>query len=422
MGDIVVGQELLLGYLMNVLDVDEVAEVEKELARQPKLRSELAKLQKQISPLDILLESMDPPSDLARRTCDNIWATVQDKNFADDQHILQIAETQNQTQKSIIQFNPLLTVTATNLELPNIEHATNYFCDVESDDIDAQDNNLDDQEIVLANSNVNPDSDSHSENLVVVNTANNNRNDNVVATARRNRRRLKQDKTKKQKNTQKNILLQQFAISAVIGIMIAIIIYPAVNYFIGRVTQVVVRQKVQQLDNNIEVYTQLSSSHAQTLPDEINLTQYGWQELILSPEHIFANNNNQLLNVTKNPNNEKSSHSVSNLVHINSISQLLPQHETMNIINSDLRNYLFLGQSNQSSVSLLPNETKNTINNNTLNFLNEHNTTSNLPQSILVLEGSQIRPAVGQNILIQNGRVFFRILPHSSSHKVDAKK
>ena len=50
--------------------------MKRELSRDPCLRAELATLQREIAPLDHLSDSVKPPPGLARRTCANIWKTL----------------------------------------------------------------------------------------------------------------------------------------------------------------------------------------------------------------------------------------------------------------------------------------------------------------------------------------------------------
>jgi len=73
-------KELLLGYLLNALDDRDTANVERELERNPSLRTELATLQQEIDPLDYIADDVEPPSNLATRTCDQIWTTFDGKN------------------------------------------------------------------------------------------------------------------------------------------------------------------------------------------------------------------------------------------------------------------------------------------------------------------------------------------------------
>ncbi|MDR0870672.1 MAG: hypothetical protein LBN39_07750 [Planctomycetaceae bacterium] len=69
-------RETLLGYLMNALEDGEMSSVEQELLRQPKLREQLAELQREISPLASVNEMSDPPKYLAEKTCNKIWAAA----------------------------------------------------------------------------------------------------------------------------------------------------------------------------------------------------------------------------------------------------------------------------------------------------------------------------------------------------------
>jgi len=69
-------KERLLGYLLNALDDREAAQVKEELACEPRLCAELAALQRELSPLNYLADSVEPPPRLAKRTCANIWATL----------------------------------------------------------------------------------------------------------------------------------------------------------------------------------------------------------------------------------------------------------------------------------------------------------------------------------------------------------
>ena len=69
-------KERLLGYLLNALDDHEAAQVKRDLSRQPRLRSELAMLQRELAPLNYITDPVEPPPQLADRTCAKIWATL----------------------------------------------------------------------------------------------------------------------------------------------------------------------------------------------------------------------------------------------------------------------------------------------------------------------------------------------------------
>ena len=70
-------REILLGYLINALETDEIVGVERELLRDPSLRTELDRLKKELLPLDVVSrEEFLPPFGLTERTCARIWASV----------------------------------------------------------------------------------------------------------------------------------------------------------------------------------------------------------------------------------------------------------------------------------------------------------------------------------------------------------
>jgi hypothetical protein len=403
MGDIVVGQELLLGYLMNVLEKDEVAEVERELARHPKLRSKLASLQKQLSSLDNLFESTEPPSDLSQRTCDAIWSVAQNENNTSNLnlHTFPTPSTEsnlvpNYPNEEIPKFN-----TETTLQL---QKATVQLAPLSTQTVEAN----------FAQSDI-----TDVRNTAIAGSVSEIAKQIEPKAARLNRRRTKKYITDEQPRSKKN-LLSQLAISAVVGIVLAVILYPVANYCVGRVVQLVVRQKVDQLNKNVEVYTQLSDPHAQTSPNEINLTRFGWQELLPSTEYIFVDTNNQLPPFEKISDDDISPPPSTKLPADNSINQITQSSQN---VNYNLQDYIFLGQSNQFPASLLSDlgtetETFNIANiagEGVLNIMDKQNLILNLSQPILISEGSTIKPAIGQNMLIQNDRIFFRALPQQNS-------
>ena len=63
-------REDLLGYLLGALDADEQLRIESELARDPQLRDELARLRRCLEPLESTWDECDPPAGLGRpRLC-----------------------------------------------------------------------------------------------------------------------------------------------------------------------------------------------------------------------------------------------------------------------------------------------------------------------------------------------------------------
>ncbi|MGL4594472.1 MAG: hypothetical protein ACRCUY_07050 [Thermoguttaceae bacterium] len=74
-------REQLLGYLLNALDDVEMARLEREIVRHPALRAELGHLRVEIFPLTKLEDSVEPPVQLAKRTCQHIWEQADENTF-----------------------------------------------------------------------------------------------------------------------------------------------------------------------------------------------------------------------------------------------------------------------------------------------------------------------------------------------------
>ena len=62
-------QEDLLGYLLNALDDERHAEIERQLDVDPEAREQLEILQRALAPLDATEQQYEPPSGLAEQTC-----------------------------------------------------------------------------------------------------------------------------------------------------------------------------------------------------------------------------------------------------------------------------------------------------------------------------------------------------------------
>jgi hypothetical protein len=81
-------RELLLGYLLDALDSQERARVERLLAADPALRAELAELKASLKPLDDDPEHLDPPPELAARTCESLWRLTEAATPAESQPVV----------------------------------------------------------------------------------------------------------------------------------------------------------------------------------------------------------------------------------------------------------------------------------------------------------------------------------------------
>ena len=67
-------REQLLGYLLNALDDDTQADIEKLLDNDAGLRRDLATLNRALAPLDVTRCEFSPPNGLAARTCEFVAA------------------------------------------------------------------------------------------------------------------------------------------------------------------------------------------------------------------------------------------------------------------------------------------------------------------------------------------------------------
>ncbi len=70
--------QLLIGYLLEILDPPDRAEVERLLALRPDLVAELERLKASLGPLSLDTDDFEPPADLAQRTADRVTATSPD--------------------------------------------------------------------------------------------------------------------------------------------------------------------------------------------------------------------------------------------------------------------------------------------------------------------------------------------------------
>ena len=108
-------RELLLGYLLNALDDREADHVREELAHNPHLQSKLAALQRELSPLDYIGDTVEPPPQLANRTCSKIWKTLDGGEKANQDSVLGMI------------YDPYKTMVAMNaveLDLPKVSKKT----------------------------------------------------------------------------------------------------------------------------------------------------------------------------------------------------------------------------------------------------------------------------------------------------------
>ncbi len=337
-----INREVLLGYLMNALDDDESAHVARNLLRSPELRAELADLQQEISPLNAVYESVEPPAHLARRTCDAIWAAVDHE----DDVAPSIPPPSVFLAVDAIRSTETLSASSRTVEVPVLESA-----------------------------------------------------------ARRLLRRDKRDKTACKQQAAQECLTRpssrgrrvDILVSAAIGIVIAVIVFPTVNYTKNRVQQYFAQGKIQEINQRIDRFAQLQPGvvGATETTGPLDLSNFGWEELkpneipLLvvnagspTPQLGIATASEPRRDLSMASREEPSEGTAGGLV-LGQTRRDGVRHDSMNNMPSVL-----------SNVSL-----------------------PNIGQILPVAAGSPLQTAYGQNVLFHNGRIFIRRAPPLSTSK-----
>ncbi|MDR0704506.1 MAG: hypothetical protein LBF88_05900 [Planctomycetaceae bacterium] len=382
-------REMLLGYLMNALENDEIAYVERELLCQPAMRTELATLQKELSPLTYVYESVDPPPNLAQRTCTELWKrldrTEQKKEY--------FSET---PRGSVIS----MTISASP---PNDDSAAVNHSIVSSSVVNRErpkDHCLKVLEKILtvsARQSAIPASTESAEHS------------NSKRLIRRSPRSHKQStvSTSTTKPVKKNRRWLDFSMSIAVGILIAVIAFPVINYVKNQTQNYFTQSKIHEINKSIDHYTQLQGKPESPTPIDnsspINLTQSGWQELKPAqfPVMLTETANDSSFNSTpvkSIPLDISLLQSTPSL--LRSVSQNSQPFATLDSSNRDI----ILGQTgtNDSATKFLSLDPHEFIDQTLISEVNQL-----VPNS----DGTTVQTAYGQNVLFQNGRIFFRILP-----------
>lgn len=411
-------REKLLGYLMNALEADEIAQVERELLRQPQLRNELAELQEELSPLTYVYESIDPPKDLAKRTCKRVWdmidkeerigeflssPTVPDRIVSLSIPVISAEESQR---ISPITAQRLIKKT-TETDSPETNDETNQPLQHASllEEIKSVSGTTatDDTTIVSASTTTySPTIGSRLVRRQIPAPI------GKKATSSKLQRIQKSTSTANDSQTTsvrhlKHKRLIDILTSVGIGILIAVIAFPAVNFAKNQAQSIVTQNKINELNKSAVVYAPHQNNDTTEIAEEskgVNLAQSGWQEVV--PNQI------PLLNVGSNSRVDVSPSMSSQYNLPNHFSnQILPSAPVYldNSSGTQRNNDLFLGQAPEQleQVEIDPQS------------LAYQTLISNVSQTVSLGDDSRQSPSVqtafGQNVLFQNGRVFFRILP-----------
>ena len=69
-------REILIGYLLDVLEPQETVKIDAELQTNEVLRNDPGAIYREISPISEMVDGHEPPLGLASRTCQKIWAKI----------------------------------------------------------------------------------------------------------------------------------------------------------------------------------------------------------------------------------------------------------------------------------------------------------------------------------------------------------
>ncbi|MDR2704389.1 MAG: hypothetical protein LBC02_01295 [Planctomycetaceae bacterium] len=380
-------REMLLGYLMNALEDDEIAYVERELLCQSAMRTELATLQKELSPLTYVYESVDPPHNLAKRTCDHLWKYL------------------DRTEQKKEYFSEIPLDSVISMTIP-ASHLNDDFVAVNRSMVNSsvanqerpKDNCLEVLEKILTV--------SARQSPIPVSTESPEHSGSKRLTRRSSRSR-EHSAVSPEKTVKKNRRWLDFSISIAVGILIAVIAFPVINYVKNQTQNYFTQSKIHEINKSIDHYTQLQGKPENPTPIDnsspINLAQSGWQELKPAQFPVMLT--------------ETADHSWLNSIPVKSVPvdlsqiQLAPSllksvsQNSKPFVDSDSHSRdIILGQTgtNHLVTEFLPLNPHEFVDQTLISEINQIVPNSN---------GTTVQTAYGQNVLFQNGRIFFRVLP-----------
>lgn len=387
-----VDREMLTGYLLNALEEDETAHIERELLRRPELRSELADLQKKLAPLASALDTAEPPRNLARRTCDRIWARVDREEkfgrFIDFQEpkpqIISLSlpessgpfiaskqpieKNRNEALEEIVALSPRLPERRLPEHSAKSPSMTSFAAERPETD-----NTMDRRLVKRANSR-----------------------------PFRQERHVAPDSSGPKRRSSGRKRWADLLTSVGIGILIAIIAFPAINFAKNRVRHIVTQKKLKQINQSIPMLALSGEGEVPETEREtggVNLAYSGWQEF--DPDRL------SLLLGEKNEAPSASQTEIREDVFSSPLIALQPVSGNASILTERQGRDIVLGQA--------PDPLEETgIDPRHFSYQTLISNVNHVPHSFT--NGSTVQTASGQNILFHNGRIFFRILPVFNSN------
>ncbi|MDR0336452.1 MAG: hypothetical protein LBI18_05110 [Planctomycetaceae bacterium] len=386
-------REMLLGYLMNALEDDELAYVERQLRCQPTLRTELAILQKELSPLTYVYESVDPPYNLAQRTCHRLW-----------KHLDQQLEQENDCIDNFVPETPLgsiitMTIPASHFDddftVANRSTVNSLTAHSSATDFSVSNHGVDNcSETLEKISTVSP-SHQHSPIISATTSTESSNNKRLI---RRFPRYREHSAVSPANPVRKNHRWFDIAISVAVGIFIAVIAFPAINYIGSQTRNYFAQSKIHEINKSIDHYTQIQGLPEKAAPVEnsspINLAQSDWQELKPTQFPVMLT--------------DEATHLSGNSIPFELFPGLLKsvsQNSTLFGFSEPRGRDIILGQTqtnNHSAIDVFLPDSHEFIDQTLISEVNP---------LVSKIDGSTVQTAYGQNVLFHNGRIFFRILP-----------
>lgn len=383
-----IDREMLLGYLMNALEAEELSCVERELLRQPKLRSELAQIQKELSPLASLYGTVPPPHGLARRTCKHIWTVVDGEEKVGRNIHAAPAHPDQIVSISISSLNRSTSPTSR-----IVARIPDGAFDGDS---------LDHTQIIKKLVALSPS----FEGLIPQKTTFH--EESPKKSSHRLVRRLPQNPRRRtlavhrdredvgaDEKTVKSRWHVGILASVAVGILIAVIAFPAINFAKNHAKSIVTQNKIKEFNRGIVHYTPLETeAEKNNLSDQVhpvNLARSGWQEINNTPLSVLTLADDTEGNIAL---------AVPPIIPSKLLQSCLPVSTTATFFApSCTERDIILGQ---VPTSLDKTDTRS---------LAYQTLLTDVSYTIPAGNGSMLQTAYGQHILFQNGRIFLRILP-----------
>jgi hypothetical protein len=347
-----VNEETLLDYLLSELDTDEVSSIDRELLRSPSLRNDLAGIQKVLGKVSLLNEEIEPPKNLTQKTVARVFAAVCENSSCEDSPAVP---------DEVILFPLIRSEKRSDSRTP-----------------------------------LSPCGISHRLSR------------RTVPFIRRNAPLIPEQQTAKPPIADQNVnhiskrRYTELLASAAAGILIAMFIFPLIRFTGSQIQTYVTQSKIHKINKNLNTYSQLADTGVlprtqlaenPAEPVSTDLTAANWQEVV--PAKV------PLLNVGSN------SPSTVYLVS----SPVFQDNGTDSQKNSTLAaqnppDILYLGQTPEKVEQVELNHRD----------IDYQTLMSKINGTVSLMNGQkQSNPTVqtvsGQNVLLQNGKVFFRELP-----------